>query len=67
MSQISLKQIKKNRAWKKPGNVEFPGFCVVSKSRLTLAEFPHLFGDRQTLPKTPGKTEMVLRFPLGFV
>ena len=26
MSQISLKQIKKIRAWKKPGNVEFPGF-----------------------------------------
>ena len=27
----------------------------------------YLFGDRQALPKTPGKTEMVLRFPLGFV
>ena len=26
MSQISLKQIKKIRAWKKPGNIEFPGF-----------------------------------------
>lgn len=25
-----------------------------------------LFGDRQTLPKTPEKTEMILRFPLGF-
>ena len=32
----------------------------------SLAEFPYLFGDRQALPKTPEKTEMVLRFPLGF-
>jgi hypothetical protein len=31
-----------------------------------LAEFPYLLGDRQALPKTPEKTEMVLRFPLGF-
>ena len=31
----------------------------------SLAEFPYLFGDRQALPKTPEKTEMVLRFPLG--
>lgn len=31
-----------------------------------LAEFPYLFGDRQTLPKTPKKTEKDLRFPLGF-
>ena len=31
------------------------------------AEFPYLFGDRRTLPKTLSKmTEMVLRFPLGF-
>jgi hypothetical protein len=33
---------------------------------LSLREFPYLFEDRQTLPKTPEKTEMVLRFPLGF-
>ena len=33
---------------------------------LSLAEFPYLFGDRRTLPKTPEKTEMVLRYPLGF-
>jgi len=32
----------------------------------SLAEFPYLFGDRQALPKTLEKTEMVLRFPLGF-
>jgi hypothetical protein len=34
--------------------------------KLSLAEFHYLFGDRQALPKTPEKTEMVLRFPLGF-
>ena len=34
---------------------------------LSLAEFPYLFGDRRTLPKTLSKmTEMVLRFPLSF-
>ena len=44
----------------------FPGFFDVSKLRLTLAEFPYLFGDRRALPKAPEKTEMVLRFPLGF-
>jgi hypothetical protein len=35
-------------------------------SASALAEFPYLLGDRQALPKTPEKTEMVLRFPLGF-
>jgi hypothetical protein len=46
--------------------MNFQGFSHLSWSRLTLAEFPYLFGDRQALPKTPEKTEMVLRFPLGF-
>ena len=41
-------------------------FAWSSDSRLTLGEFYYLFGDRQALPKTPEKTEMVLRFPLGF-
>ena len=43
-------------------NSEFERFCPI----FSLAEFPYLFGDRQALPKTPEKTEMVLRFPLGF-
>jgi hypothetical protein len=46
--------------------LKIPGFFDVSKFRSALAEFPYLFGDRQALPKTPEKTEMVLRFPLGF-
>ena len=32
----------------------------------TLGEFLYLLGDHQALPKTPEKTEMVLRFPLSF-
>ena len=44
----------------------FPRFFDDLKLRSVLAEFPYLFGDRQALPKTPEKTEMVLRFPLGF-
>ena len=51
---------------KSPETLNFRAFCVVSKSRLTLAEFPYLLQNCQALPKTPEKTEMVLRFPLGF-
>ncbi len=40
-------------------------FCL-QLCKSALAEFPYLFGDCQALPKTPEKTEMVLRFPLGF-
>ena len=40
-------------------------FCL-QLCESALAEFPYLFGDCQALPKTPEKTEMVLRFPLGF-
>jgi hypothetical protein len=39
-------------------STSIPGF--------SLGEFPYLLQDCQTLPKTPEKTEMVLRFPLGF-
>jgi hypothetical protein len=38
----------------------------IERLESALAEFPYLLGDRQALPKTPEKTEMVLRFPLGF-
>jgi hypothetical protein len=45
----------------------FPGLFDVSKLRLTLTEFPYLFGDRQALPKKhPKSAGMVMRFPLGF-
>ena len=43
-----------------------PGLFDCLRLRSALAEFPYLLGDRQALPKTPEKTEMVLRFPLGF-
>ena len=46
--------------------LNFQGFSHLTWSRLTLAEFPYLLQDCQTLPKSPEKTEMVLRFPLGF-
>ena len=39
---------------------------IILPEYFSLAEFPYLLGDRQALPKTPEKTEMVLRFPLGF-
>ena len=50
---------------KNPGALRFQGFRI-SWSRLTLAELRYLLGDHQALLKTPEKTEMVLRFPLGF-
>ena len=51
---------------KSPGIVEIPGLFEYSRDRSALAEFLNLFEGRQALPKTPGKTEMVLRFPLSF-
>ena len=46
--------------------LRFQGFLMISTRDQRFAESPYLFGDRQALPKTPEKTEMVLRFPLGF-
>ena len=51
---------------KTPETLIFRGFLHVRWSRSALAEFSYLFGDCQALPKKPEKTEMVLRFPLGF-
>ncbi len=52
---------------KEPRNRRSSGVLRCSVSfRSALAELPYLFGDCQALPKTPEKTEMVLRFPLGF-
>ncbi len=51
---------------KSPETVEIPRLFDDFDSRSALAESPYLFGDCRALPKTPGKTEMVLRFPLGF-
>ena len=58
--------IAKNSKKKNPGNVEFPGFRISVGFDQRLLNSNYLFGDRQALPKTPEKTEMVLRFPLGF-
>ncbi len=54
------------RTKKSPETLNFRAFLSVFVSRLSLAEFPYLFGDRQALLKTLANTEMVLRFPLGF-
>lgn len=44
MSQISLKQIKKIRAWKKPGNVEFPGFLRRFEVSINASRTEALYG-----------------------
>ena len=65
---VRFRQIKSKRFGqeKTPEMAYFQGFSRLTLSPLTLAEFPYLLQDCQTLPKTPEKTEMVLRFPLGF-
>ena len=59
MSQISLKQIKKIRAWKKHGNVEFPGFLrrfevSINASRTeALCGRPSSRASESSRPQTP--------------
>ena len=44
MSQFLLKQIKKIRAWKKPGNVEFPGFLRRFEVSINASRTEALYG-----------------------
>ena len=64
---LLLHQNHKNELIKKESGIRVPDSFRSSKDfDQRLLNSNYLFGDRQALPKTPEKTEMVLRFPLGF-